>query len=111
MKAVTIAAALVYGLSIAPAFALFDGNELWESCNGDMHGDRGFCQGYVSAVVDSHHALMSEDNYFFCRPKGVIVRQYIDVVKKSLADHPQDRHRRAADLVFEALMEAFPCKR
>lgn len=112
MKAIT-AAALVYCLSIDPAFSysyLYDGNQLWEECDGDLSGQWGLCSGYTAAVIDSHQALMSKGKYLFCAPSDATLRQFRDVVKKHLRDHPQDRHHPAASLVIQALREAFPCK-
>lgn len=112
MKAVTAAAALVYGLSTAPAFAyMYDGNQLWENCHEGTNMGRGFCYGYIASVADSQKAFMAKGTYHFCTPSEATLGQLSDVVKKYLGNHPQDRHHPATFLVIQALMEAFPCKR
>jgi hypothetical protein len=63
------------------------------------------CLGYVAGVSDA----LEEVNQI-CPPKGVNVRQIIDLIVKYLSDHPEKRHYDAASEAGLALMDAFPCK-
>lgn len=87
-----------------------DGNKLHETCNKETDFSfQGFCHGYIIAVAD----VMDDGQVMFgfkvCTPEGVKAPQLIDVVKRWLANNPQDRHYAADSLIAGALDEAFPC--
>ena len=64
----------------------------------------GMCVGYVVGVMS-----MMEYIDVLCRPDKSTHSQATLVVQKYLSDHPEKLHLNAADLVIEAIQEAFPC--
>jgi hypothetical protein len=46
-----------------------------------------------------------------CQPDDVTADQLIAIVKKYLRDHPDQLHKTAAELIFNAYAKAFPCKK
>lgn len=110
------------------------GNELLAECKGDVI-ERGLCIAYITGVDDGlnvatnfnpatefdpatgvYRSTIFEDIgrslhpvQFYCIPKGVILRQLVDIVVKHLEDHPSVRHEAAGMLVSAALATAYPC--
>jgi hypothetical protein len=88
------------------------GNELAESCGTTQEQSSALCIGYVIGVADT----MSDAGWNAdaptvkaCIPQGVVVGQLVGVVRKYLADHPEQLHAQAMHLVVFALVKAFPC--
>ena len=71
----------------------FDGNDLLRECE---KGWSGSC--YVIGVIDGSG---------FDLPTGTKGSQLREIVRKYLKDHPEELHLSAADLVAEALSEAW----
>lgn len=90
------------------AGTFIDGNSLYEHCNKESDFFLGLCSGYVMASVDVLNGG-SIGSWKACVPKGVRLTQIRDIVKRHLANNPQDRHYSADSLVAEALSKAFPC--
>jgi len=68
------------------------------------------CGAYVHGLVDG--ILVSRDwagQELVCFPGEVTLEQTIAIVRKRLTEVPEKRHLRARDLVFAALLRAFPC--
>ena len=59
--------------------------------------------GYVGGVFDA--TVM----FAHCPPPSVTMGQARDMVQAWLANNPQYRHRRAAELVLHVFMESWPC--
>ena len=102
-RLVAMATAVALVCLPAAARADVDGNELWRLCTSKGTRANGLCYGYVTAIAEvaresdglyGHHAW----------------RQTVEVVKRYLEQHPEQRHYGASSLVAEALAEAFPCK-
>ena len=105
------------------------GNELNAACaNGDpgtaTSMDFGMCYGYVQGAVDGinawHQLLIDVDVGGDvvtipdavrppCVPATATISQLTDVVKKHMAEHPEQLHYGGASLVLFALHDAFPC--
>ena len=69
----------------------------------------GYCYGYVSGVTDgavSAEALHPE----ICFPDGVTNGQIFDIALKFVRDNPDIRNWSTKNLIFVAVVKAFPCK-
>lgn len=101
------------------------GNTIHEECIKPAADAQFFCYGFIIGAIDGLvrgfgtglAAAQSESSkqdpayfLFFCTPEGMTNGQRFDVVTAYLARNPQLRHRRAVDLIHEAMLEAFPCK-
>lgn len=90
----------------------FTGNGLLRSCKSSLMS-RGYlaCAAFVRAVSETVPGIASVNGgrELACIPKGVMLGQLIDVVKKVLESAPEVRHESAAPLVAVALIRAFPC--
>lgn len=106
VTAVLVMALMVWGSVTCEAFT---GNELHNDlsgCAGTATANKDMMPcirgtGYVWGVAD---ALWFPGAY----PAGVTYPQIVDVVKAYLSNHPEKRHQVAANLVIEAIAEAFP---
>jgi Rap1a immunity proteins len=87
------------------ADAYLNGNTLYAKCTGTAD-DQLVCLGYVMGVADG---MSSNNQKVICVPHTVTNFQVRDVAAKFLRDHPEWRHFLAADLVTQALKNAFPC--
>lgn len=95
--------------AVQPATAI-DGNRLHEDCAApDELYARGSALGYILGVYE-HAALHPQSEVKFCTPSGATQGKVRDTVCEWLVNHPDKRDRQAADLVVEALNEAWPCK-
>ena len=87
----------------------FDGNDLFEWCTTRD----ALCTGYVAGISDELTDLeaIGAVTVTVCEPKEVKVKQMAEVVTRYLEKHPETRDRQASELVYRALVEAWPCKR
>ena len=87
-----------------------DGNNLYNMCQAPM-GELGFsnCMEYVAGVSDAIQAYEAAGIHTVCLVNQITKGQEHDVVLNWLKAHPQNRHLQAANLVYAALSEAFPC--
>jgi hypothetical protein len=109
MRRATLVAVALSCFVICSAEAGYkDGNSLLSDCEGRSRGDPGgrsqwgMCLGYILGVHDAHDRAI-------CIPDGVKSGQVLDVVKRYLRNHPEERHHQASSLVLGALKETFPC--
>lgn len=65
----------------------------------------GYCYGYIIGVSD-----ILASKRLFCAPNDTIAGEILDVAKKYLSDHPEERYGVASSVVESALKQAFPCK-
>jgi hypothetical protein len=108
-KLLMLAALLILPCGIARADT---GNDLFQSCEveKDNNFSLGTCLGYVVGAADAFIASMNAQNACWFRiPPNVNKQQMIDITVKYLNDHPEQRQYRAADLIFVAIVTAFPC--
>jgi len=93
-----------------PAQAAMDGNMLLSVCE-DSSAETGVCVGYILGVIDTQDwwAAREGQTCRIKRPANAPARQYIDVVLRTLREHPEKRHLPGTFLVTASLEEAFPC--
>jgi hypothetical protein len=73
--------------------------------------DQGFCSGYVIAIGEAERKVPAGIYTLHnCIPPEATWQQTVDVVKRYLDQHPEQRHYAAVNLVAMALAEAYPCK-
>ena len=87
-----------------------NGNELYESCSVTTGMEASSCVGYIMGVADAQMLLSAGGKNYLCPPSGVTSVQLRDVVMKRLRDKPETRHWPASALVWNALIDAYPCK-
>jgi hypothetical protein len=83
-----------------------DGNDLYGFCASS--GSFQKCSGYIDAIADAYSPINA---YTACEPQSIANGQAVDVVRRYLATHPEQRYKPAWSLVLVALAEAFPCRR
>ncbi len=82
-----------------------DNRVLERKANGGDGIDSGYVLGYIMGVTDTLLSLK-----VLCLPESVKKGQIVDVVKKYLKDHLEQRHYSGVDLVAEALTPTSSCK-
>jgi len=104
-RAMLVAVALSCLVGGGAAAGFWTGNELLDECQDDPSSPKSLvCRGYIMGFVDA-----LDWGHSFCSDPGVTAKQFEDVVKFYLRNHPETRHLPAADLVTSALKEKFPC--
>jgi hypothetical protein len=106
-----MAAAVVLACLSASVRADTPGNELLDYCTSQDASERGYCYGYVNAIAEAERRPAGFNGWYNCLPAESTRKQLVDVVKRWLDQHPEQRHYSAAGLIAQALSEAFPCKR
>jgi hypothetical protein len=81
-----------------------DGNDLYGFCASSAS----LCGGYIDALGTAYSPLNA---YIQCEPQSIANGQAVDVVRRYLATHPEQRYKPAWSLVLVALAESFPCRR
>jgi hypothetical protein len=76
-----------------------EGDELLDYCSATEGYSLGVCRGYIMGVTETAPN---------CMPR-VTLRQIKDVVVRYLQTNPQNRQRKATDLIQEAVNQAWPC--
>ncbi len=109
-----IAVLVVLCLSVTPVRAdRIDGNWLHQVCHdGNDPQAPTACSSYITGLSDASHPAIATNLLGltgYCRPEGVTRGQIMDIVKKYLAGHPEERHLPAVVLYYHAIIEAFPC--
>lgn len=89
-----------------------NGSDLLDYCqaavNHESGGRAGICLGYINAYRDL--AAMLPDAQLLCLPDGIGNEQFIRILLKYLDQHPEKLHLPAAQLVYDAMQDVFPCK-
>ncbi|MGB9202746.1 MAG: Rap1a/Tai family immunity protein [Terriglobales bacterium] len=103
-------------MSAQPARAYSTGKDLQGWCTAALDkqllsGARaGLCVGFLDAFRQLSRMLPSPSNTRLeCLPEGVGQEQFIRVILKYLDEHPEKLHLPAAQIVYDAANEAFPC--
>ena len=109
-RPVAMATAVALVCLPAAARADVDGNELWRLCTSKGTRANGLCYGYVTAIAEVARESDGLYGHRACLPEHTTRRQTVEVVKRYLEQHPEQRHYGASSLVAEALAGAFPCK-
>jgi hypothetical protein len=110
-----VVAGMMAGSGVEAAnFAYSDGNTLYAECTNQAFyvGCLGYIEGINDAMAMIEFAGHSEGlvGYKRCLSARVSAGQLGDVVVQFLAAHPANRHLPAANLVAQALSEAFSCR-
>jgi len=99
-----------------PARAHTNGNDLRDYCGAALDkqnqaGARaGLCVGFLDAYRQLAVMLPASANLkLLCLPDGIGQEQLIRVLIKYLDQHPEKLHLPAAQLVYDATNDAFPC--
>lgn len=88
-----------------PGLAFYlDGNKLQQMLSDSDVTSISMARGYVAGIADSTNGKTH------CNYGNISASQTAAITQKFLADHPERWHHRAADLIEQALTEAFPCK-
>lgn len=82
-------------------------HKLTQEGGGSDFANAGYALGFVAG------AMFTRDNVDpkVCLPSGHNVNQLVAVTRRFFENNPAQLHRDAAELVREAAMQAFPCKR
>lgn len=106
-------AALIAMMPMSGAWA-FTGTQLYELCsnkNPNSNENLG-CAAYVHGFSDGFLLGTAFAPNTYCPPKhGYSIVQIRLIVEKYLRDHPEELNQEALDLVGDALMDAFRCKK
>lgn len=106
------------------------GNDLYAACKtAPDHPLQAFCTGYVMGYVDGRNwgtfiavnrlelAESAQDANTLgnklaghCVPENATNGQLVDVAKKYLEEHPEQRHESARTLIWLSFLNAFPCE-
>jgi len=95
------------------------GMQLKEFANSENAWDQGLFYGYLDGMKDAYFDAMIKSagtplqqefqRQFACVPEEVSKRQFAEVVKKYLNEHPERLHDGSTVLVTEAIESAWPC--
>jgi len=105
------------------------GNSLYGACQSDEGIKLGFCIGFIIGAIEGEsfgasivfmrtqpESTTQEVNDMInafmghCIPTDASNQQLHDVIMRYLGDHPEQRHLPARGLVWNAMIEAFPCE-
>lgn len=105
------------------------GNVIYEACTANDEAMSAFCSGYIIGQIEGKvfGALLFSNGlelkletaafnelanglFHHCIPAEASNRQLQDVTVRYLQQNPGKRHESARFLVWEALMDAFPCQ-
>jgi Rap1a immunity proteins len=115
MKRIAGGLALAMGVGLAasspasaaapPSAGIFvTGEDLWTRCSGPSEA---FCAGYVAAIADilgtGKLALRA------CLPGSATLPELVEVIRRYLAEHPDERAYTAYSVASYALLQRFPC--
>lgn len=86
----------------------FDGKQLTALCDEKSNSfERGVCIGYITGVSESLTRVLQFSG--ICGPAGITTDQVGQVVAKYLHNHPETLNESAVNVVWSALVKAWPC--
>jgi hypothetical protein len=99
---------------VHPAQAQANGNALREDCEAAARKEMGIAAGMCVGFINGYQQLAvmmppSAKIKLACWPDGATPTQIAKIVVKYLDQHPEKLHLPAAQLVYDATQEAFPC--
>ena len=70
------------------------------------------CYKYISGVVDSHTAFHIKKGFapLYCMPNNAQLGQLAEMIYNYINEHPDSLNISAAQIIHDALGEAFPCQ-
>jgi len=97
-----------------PSKGYTDGNDLRDQCGAAIAKDAGFGAGACLGFIEGFRqlAVMTQpvtNLKLLCLPDGVPNGQLAKVIVKYLDQHPEKLHLPAAQLMYDATDDAFPC--
>lgn len=87
--------------------AYLNGNDLLLICTTPQNITG--CVGYVVGVADAMADRHTVDGHRGCVPPQVASGQLVDITVNYLKQHPAQRQFLGAQLIADAIAEAFPC--
>lgn len=66
--------------------------------------DQGFFYGYMNGVLESNIQKI-------CIPNSVTDQQLALLIKKYMAEHPEELHLWAAEIILKSVNHAWPCQK
>jgi hypothetical protein len=95
------------------ANAYTTGNDLQDDCSAALQGQSGARAGLCMGFIDGYRelAVMTQPSNakLLCLPDAVSNGQLLRVIAKYLGQHPERLHLPAAQLIYDATNDAFPC--
>ena len=71
----------------------------------------GFCAGYITGTIESIAIWTAGSSHIpYCLPENATNDQIISVIRKYLDANPEKLHLDGAELIIDAISDAFPCK-
>ena len=115
--AAAVATGLVLAIGATQADAqqyqsLSNGNSFYTMCANarEQQGwEAATCLSYVIGLSDM--AKRQSAGTALCVPQGITYGQTLDVLLAYLRDRPAERSKSTADLLWDALTAAYPCRR
>ena len=97
----------VFCVAIPTASAL-QGEELAGVCSDDKDKfKQGFCVGYLTGVSETLTGVLQTSG--ICAPKDITIEKLITTVATYSSNHEDKRRGPAVNLVWSALVDAWPC--
>ena len=107
---ILLAMVMIAAQEVGAATVRFLGSDLARDCSASQnYFSYGSCSGYLMGVAD----MMARPEWPYptkaCFPDEVGRGQLVAIVKKYVANHPDQLQAPALDIVAAALAQAFPC--
>ena len=83
--------------------------------DSDEYLEIGYCVGWVAGLLDGVKVAegaynVVPANVLFCVPDGATTKQAVHIIRKYIADHPEDEHHSTRVIAVVAISKAFPCR-
>lgn len=92
-----------------PAPAKLSGQALLDLCASNLMSTQAVCNAYIEGFVEGHRLGTVGGKGFFCPPPGDGIDQARKIILKYMRKNAASLARGAAELMFQALGEAWPC--
>ena len=105
---------LIGSLSILPtsghANPTLTGTDLLEVCVSRLTISETHCLGFISGVTAGHALSVGAGKTFYCFPENADIAQAKRIIVKYLKKNASLLDKDAAELIFQALASAWPCR-
>ena len=85
------------------------GSELLEVCVSRLSIAQTQCIAFISGVTAGHALSVGTGKTFYCLPERAGMAEVKRIVVKYLKKHSKSRDQDAAELIFRALANTWPC--